>query len=169
MQPVTTQPNTISVTTNNQTDTTLTTTLYPNDVTWESVGKYVHLFNQCWSFLPDRREGKFREHESCDFKGYQIVTDLGINYPCTTLKEDFGVYIEKALKLSDYICPRSDLVKVFDSRANAYENYDNANYINQLLIGGTSFSAAAVACSNSDSLFGSSSRCFGYRSIFFCI
>jgi hypothetical protein len=149
MQSLTTQPTTALTTTNNQTTTTpSTTTIYPNDVTWESVGQYIHLFNQCWLYTPALYLGRSSYPEKCDFKSYKTVADFsGIDYPCLSLKEEFSVYIAKVDKLSDYICPRSDLAKVFDARGNDYERYDDANYINQLLTAGTSVSIAAVGAS----------------------
>ena len=127
MQPVTTQATTNLTTINNQTNTTHTTTLYPNDVTWESVGKYVHLFNQCWSIAI----GPNYKTSYCAFGSWDTIWDKEIGYPCTALKENFSIYIQKALKLSDYICPRSDLVKTFDKHVGTYERYDDANYLNQ--------------------------------------
>ncbi len=148
MQPVTTQPTTALTTTNNQTDTTHTTTIYPNDVTWKSVGEYIHLFNQCWEYLPIQYMTRGYEPEKCHFQSHKTVADFsGIDYPCLSLKEEFSVYVAKVDKLSDYICPRSDLAKVFDARGNDYERYDDANYINQLLIGSTSISIATVGVS----------------------
>jgi hypothetical protein len=145
MQNVTTQASTDLTTTNNQTDTT---TIYPNDVTWASVGKYVHLSNQCWEYISPVWGRKWVEPEKCNFKSDKTVTDLqGINYPCTSLKENFSVYIDKVQKLSDYICPRSDLVHAFDKQVVIYEHYDEANYLNQLLKAGTSVSIAAAGLS----------------------
>ncbi len=145
MQPVTTLPNATFTTSNNQTDTT---TIYPNDVTWESVGEYIHLFNQCWEYIPIQYERRGYDPEKCNFKSHKTVTDFsGIDYPCHSLKEEFSVYVAKVDKLSDYICPRSDLAKVFDARGNDYERYDDANYVNQLLIAGTSVSIVMVGLS----------------------
>ncbi len=145
MQPITTLPNSTFTTSSNQ---TYTTTIYPNDVTWESVGEYIHLFNQCWLYTPALSVGRSSYPEKCDFKSYKTVADFsGIDYPCHSLKEEFSVYIAKVDKLSDYICPRSDLAKVFDARGNLYERYDDANYVNQLLIAGTSVSIATVGIS----------------------